>query len=99
MKNAFGQSIDVGDLVGRGARDGNLTSTRVGRVVDIIETVERHYGTDRVIVKAKVQWLAEKWGSGVTSKVPQRPTLIHDARELFLLDPATVDESLWEEES
>lgn len=38
MKNWIGQDINVGDVVYRGARDGNTSSFKIGRVEKVNET-------------------------------------------------------------
>ena len=48
MKNWIGQDIEVGSIVGRGAREGNTSSFKVGRVVKLMPdklkvTVEWQY--------------------------------------------------------
>ncbi|MGW0245109.1 hypothetical protein ACWDYH_00565 [Nocardia goodfellowii] len=77
VTNWLGQTIEVGTIVGRGARDGNTSSFKVGRVVSL--------KPDR---KARVHWLVEPGYSG-----EQRRELVSfgnpSVDTLFVLDPAT----------
>lgn len=57
LKNWAGQEITVGDIVWRGARDGNTSSFKIGQVVAL--NAEKN--------TAKVRWFAEpgvKWVDG-----------------------------------
>lgn len=53
IKNWAGQEIRVGDVVWRGARDGNMSSFRVGRVVAIHEDKRT----------AHVRYAPARWGA------------------------------------
>lgn len=86
IENWVGQKIRVGDIVGRGARDGNTTVVRVGRViyvnpekgtVKIQYLLEPTYGWERQQGRKPWRWL-EQGGIGSPS-----------IDTVFLLNPAT----------
>jgi len=91
VKNWLGQEIEVGSLVYRGARDGNTSSFKVGRVISIPEGKS-----------PRVEWLIEPgwhkdsrfrksgWGSKTSYGSPSIDTLV-------LIDPATFDFNIEEE--
>jgi hypothetical protein len=64
MKNWLGQRIKVGDVVWRGARDGNTSSFKVGRVIEsendrvrvhwLYENLWRRLGTEFFVMPTRI---------------------------------------------
>lgn len=84
ITNWLGQKIGVGDIVGRGARDGNTSSFKIGRVLS--------FNIDKQI--AKINWLYEPTDWWKIEKGEPAWTEINsqgspNVDTLFLLDPAT----------
>ena len=66
MKNWLGQEIEEGDLVYYGARSGNTSTYRLGKVVSFPERkpISRWYESELGPQNVRVEWIAEpgiKW--------------------------------------
>lgn len=80
MKNWIGQEIEVGSVVWRGARSGNTSSFKVGRVIE-------YKPGDR----PRVHWLYEQGGWPYESEPRSISTLgSPSVHSLALVDPATL---------
>lgn len=86
--NAFGQPLAIGDVVGWGHRDGNMSRQQVGVITEFIPyTVRRHWNSteDEVDTRYRIKavWLNSR---EYTSRC--------EARDVFLLDVDTLEEQL-----
>ncbi|ACH62046.1 hypothetical protein MYRNA_38 [Mycobacterium phage Myrna] len=92
--NAFGQPLSVGDVVGWGHRNGNMSAHQVGVILEFrpYEVPQRTYDYDNrsweehpplTRYKIKCVWLNSR-----------EYTSTCEARDVFLLDVETLDEQL-----
>ncbi|OZD23834.1 hypothetical protein CH253_08200 [Rhodococcus sp. 06-156-3C] len=88
MKNWAGQGISAGTVVGRGARDGNLTAFKIGLVLETLDDG-----------RAVVQWATERRrDSRGPVRFDGKPSIGRtDLHSLFQLDIETLDAELQED--
>lgn len=88
MKNWAGQEVSAGTVVGRGARDGNTSSFKVGLVLETLDDG-----------RAVVQWATERRGNGRGQvRFDGKPSIGRtDLHALFQLDIETLDAELQED--
>lgn len=75
---AFGQRIRIGDVVGWGHRDGNMSRQQVGIVVDLFDKPVPWSTIGSTTLRAKCHWVAGGHKSSYESAT--------EARDLFVLD-------------
>jgi hypothetical protein len=78
----FGQRIEVGDVVGWGHRDGNMSRQQVGIVIELFDRDDHNHKT----LRARCHWVAGGHKASYASAT--------EARDLFVLDAASFDESV-----
>lgn len=81
----FGQTIDVGDVVGWGHRDGNMSTQQIGIVLKLAE--KQTYG--RTTLNATCHWVLGNGGK-------RNYTSTTTADSLFVLDPSTLGQAQYE---